>query len=70
MIHEFNKPIDVITDKGEKGYAIYVESSGMFFNDIWCIVLSDSGIIRHYTSKQIRIDKNSTFDININNGEH
>ena len=61
---EFNKPIPVLTEDNREGYAIYVESSGMFENDIWCVVLCEGGIIRHYNTSQIRIHKNATFGIN------
>lgn len=63
MIHEFNNPIPVLTEKGEEGYAIYVESQGMFENDVWCVVLCEGGIIRHYNTSQLRIYKNATFEI-------
>lgn len=56
-------PIVVILDKQE-GYAIYVESSGMFENDIWTCVLCKEGIIRHYRTDQIVVHYNATFDIN------
>lgn len=41
----------------------------MFENDIWCVVLCDGGIIRHYTTSQIKIFNNATFEIN-KNGKH
>jgi len=63
MIHEFNKSIPVVTEDDKEGYAIYVESSGMFENDIWTIVLCESGIIRHFNTSQLRIHKNATFNI-------
>ena len=69
MIHEFYKPIPVIVEDKKEGYAIYVESSGMFENDIWCVVHCDTGIVRHYLSSQIRIFKNSTFSINESTGQ-
>lgn len=62
MIHEFHKPIPVITEHGE-GYAIYVESSGMFENDCWTVVLCDGGLVRHYNTTQIKVCKNHTFEI-------
>ena len=61
---QFNIPIPVITQDNEEGYAIYVESSGMFENDIWCVVLCNGGVIRHYNTSQLKIHKNSTFEIN------
>jgi hypothetical protein len=63
MIHEFHKPIPVVTESGQEGYAIYVESSGMYENDIWCVVICDTGIIRHYNTSQLRIHYNATFGI-------
>lgn len=64
MIHQFNIPIPVITIDNYQGYAIYVESSGMFENDVWCVVLREGGIIRHYKTSQIRVEHNETFEIN------
>lgn len=63
MIHEFRKPVPVIVEQNKEGYALYVESSGMFENDIWCVVHCDGGIVRHYSSEQIRVHANSTFDL-------
>lgn len=63
MMLQFNNPIPVLTEDNKEGYAIYVESSGMFENDIWCVVLCDGGHIRHYNTSQLRMYKNSTFDI-------
>jgi len=62
-IHEFSNPIPVVTEQGEDGYAIYVQSNGMFENDIWCCVLCNGGIIRHYNTSQLRIYQNLTFNI-------
>lgn len=62
-IHEFSKPIPIVTINGEEGYVIYVESGGQFENDIWCVCLCDGGLIKHYNSSQLRIFKNATFDI-------
>ena len=47
----------------KKGYALYVTSGGTFDNDLWCVVLCDGGIIRHYTSSQILMQHNGTFEI-------
>lgn len=66
---QFNIPIPVVTDNGEDGYAIYVESSGMFENDVWCVVLCEKGIIRHYNTSQIKVHKNATFGIHIVSGK-
>lgn len=60
---EFKNPIPVLTEDGIGGYAIYVRDGGTFENDIWCVVLCEGGIVRHYRSDQIRIHANATFDI-------
>lgn len=60
---EFKQPIPVIVEGDKEGYAIYVTDSGNFENDVWCIVLCDGGIVRHYRSDQIRVYNNLTFDI-------
>lgn len=63
MMLEFRNPIPVVIETNKEGYAIYVQNGGTLENDIWCVVLCDSGIVRHYRSDQIRIHQNSTFGI-------
>jgi hypothetical protein len=63
MILEFKKPIPVIVEENKEGYVLYVNDSGMFENDIWCVVLCESGLVKHYRTDQIRIHQNLTFDI-------
>ncbi len=65
-IHEFNKPIPVVIEGMKDGYAIYVESSGLFENDFWCVVLCDGGNVIHVNTSQIKIHHNSTIGINKN----
>ena len=60
---EFQNPIPVIVEENKEGYAIYVTSGGSFENDIWCVVLCNGGIVRHYMSDQIRIHSNATLGI-------
>ena len=60
---EFKHPIPVIVEDGKEGYAIYVSDGGTFENDIWCVVLCEGGIVRHYRSDQIRIHRNATLDV-------
>jgi len=60
---EFKQPIPVIVGDNKEGYAIYVVNSGMYENDVWCVVLCEGGIVRHYTTDQIRVYYNSTFGI-------
>jgi hypothetical protein len=63
LIHEFRRPLPVVVEGTREGYALYVESSGMWENDVWCVVLCDGGIVRHYTTSQIRVHLNATFGI-------
>jgi hypothetical protein len=63
---EFKQPIPVIVEENKEGYAIYVTNSGNFENDVWCIVLCEGGIVRHYRSDQIKIHNNLTFNIKKN----
>jgi hypothetical protein len=63
VIHEFRRPLPVVVEGTREGYALYVESSGMWENDTWCVVLCDGGIVRHYTTSQIRVHFNATFGI-------
>jgi hypothetical protein len=63
VIHEFRRPLPVVVEGTRDGYALYVESSGMWENDVWCVVLCDGGIVRHYTTSQIRVHLNATFGI-------
>ena len=60
---EFSKPIPVVVEGNKDGYALYVTNSGMFENDVWCVALCKGGHIRRYTSDQIRLYVNATFDI-------
>jgi hypothetical protein len=69
MMLEFSKPIPVVVEGNKDGYALYVTDSGMFENDVWCIALCDGGYIRHYTSDQVRIYVNATFNIKKNKDE-
>jgi hypothetical protein len=62
-IHEFKNPIPVIVEEDKEGYAIYVQSSGMFENDVWCVTHCEGGLVRHYRSDQIRLHSNATFKI-------
>ncbi len=63
MIHEFQNPIPVIIEGNKEGYAMYVRDGSTWENDIWCIIHCEGGIVRHYRSDQIMINKNMTFDI-------
>ena len=52
----------VVTPMGD-GYAIYVESGGMFENDVWTVCLSEDGSIKHFETSQVRMWANATYGI-------
>lgn len=62
MIHEFIKPIPVVTPIGD-GFAIYVKSNGMFEDDEWCVAMCEDGQVRHFVSSQIKLWHNKTYGI-------
>ncbi|CAB4144196.1 hypothetical protein UFOVP460_22 [uncultured Caudovirales phage] len=62
MIHEFRNPVPVKTDLGY-GYLLYVQSGGMFCNDIFAVVMENDGGIRHMLTDQFCVIRNDTFDI-------
>ena len=55
-------PIPVVTPLGD-AYLIYSESSQMFENDVWTCCLCDGGQVKHFSTDQIKIFKNATFNI-------
>lgn len=63
IIHCFDIPIPVITELGD-GFILYVKSNGMFDNDEFTVVLSETGELRHFLTTQIRVQKNFTYGIN------
>ena len=64
---EFQHPIPVVVEGDKDGYAIYVTNSGTFENDVWCVALCNGGHVRHYTSDQVKIHANATFEIKKSN---
>jgi len=65
MIHELQKPIPVVTPLGN-GWVWYIKDSGMFENDELCVVMCDGGDLKHFTTNQIRVWHNETYDIKKN----
>lgn len=55
--------IPVVVENGKDGYVLYIESGGQFENDVWTVVHCQGGIVRHYTTDQVRVFKNATFQI-------
>lgn len=56
------RPIPVKTPLGD-GYILYITSGGMFENDEITVVLLNGGEIKHFASDQVRVWKNSTYEI-------
>ena len=62
---EFKNPIPVIIkETNQEAMAIYAVSGGTFENDLWTLVLCDSGDIITVRVDQISMYSNKTFDIN------
>jgi hypothetical protein len=61
-IHQFQNPIPVITPLGD-AYAIYATHNGMFEDDEWTCALMKDGQVRHFTTSQIKVWHNGTYDI-------
>lgn len=57
----------VVTPMGD-GYAIYVESGGMFENDVWTVCMALDGSIKHFNTSQVRMWQNATFGIEKGDG--
>lgn len=62
MIYEFKNPVPCVTPLGE-GYVWYVKPNGILENDELTVILCDSGDIRHFTTNQVKIHSNSTYEI-------
>jgi hypothetical protein len=48
------------------GYIWYITHSGTWENDVFTVVLSNGGDIKHFTSDQVRMWHNETFGIKKN----
>lgn len=65
MIYECRKPMPCTTPLGN-GWIWYIKDNGQFENDELCVVLFDGGSIKHFTTEQVRIWHNETYDIKKN----
>lgn len=45
------------------GYIWYIKDNGMYDNDEYCVVLLCDGVVRHFTSDQVKIWTNETYGI-------
>lgn len=55
-------PIPCTTPLGD-GYILYITPNGFLENDEVTVVLDDGGIVRHFTTAQIKIWHNETYEI-------
>lgn len=62
MIHEFANPVPCTTPLGD-GYIWYMKPSGMLENDELAVILKKRGMIKHFTTGQVTIVPNGTYDI-------
>jgi hypothetical protein len=65
MIHEIKQFLWVITPHGD-GHALFIIDYGPHENTVWVVALEEDGAIKHYEANDIRLCKNNTFKININ----
>ena len=62
MIHEFSNPIPCTTPLGD-AYVWYVKTNGYLENDELTCIMLDGGDIKHFTTNQVKIWHNQTYEI-------
>lgn len=62
MIFEPKNPIPCVTPLGD-AYVWYVKTNGFLENDEVTCILLDGGAVRHFTTDQIKIYNNLTYEI-------
>lgn len=65
VIHELQQILWVTTPHGD-GQVLFLIDYGVHENTIWVVALEETGIVKHYNSNDIRLCKNNTINININ----
>jgi hypothetical protein len=56
--------LEVVTVHGE-GIVVYITITSIHTNDIWCIATKSDGQLRHYETKDVKLNSNYTFGINV-----
>jgi hypothetical protein len=64
-IHEIKQVLPVNTPHG-KGLALFIIDYGLHANTIWIVSLFESGEVKHYDSRDIRVERNWTVEFNLN----
>ena len=67
-IHEFSQILWVTTPFGD-GVALFIVDYGPHENTVWCVALETDGVIKHFSSEQIKMCYNHTFGINVNKNQ-
>jgi len=62
MIFEPSNPISCVTPLGD-GYVWYIKTNGFLENDEVTVILMKSGEVKHFTTGQIKIWHNGTYNI-------
>ena len=62
MIQQLDPPIPVDTPLGS-GFALVLIDYGMNLNTCWIVALRHSRIIKHFTSEQLKLSANYTYDV-------
>ena len=65
VIHELQQILWVSTPHGD-GQVLFLMDYGVHENTIFVVALEESGIIKHYNSNDVRLCKNNTIKMNVN----
>ncbi len=65
VIHELQQVLWVTTPHGD-GQVLFLMDYGVHENTVFVVALEESGIIKHYNSNDVRLCKNNTININVN----
>lgn len=64
-IHELQQILWVTTPHGD-GQVLFLMDYGVHENTIFVVALEEDGMIKHYNSNDVRLCRNNTINININ----
>jgi hypothetical protein len=64
-IHELQQIMWVTTPHGD-GQVLFLMDYGVHENTIFVVALEENGLIKHYNSNDVRLCRNNTINININ----
>ena len=62
MIHELRQPLEAETELGHVWLIIFIDY-GPLENSVFVGVIKSTGEIKHFSSNQVKLLKNNTFDI-------